>query len=202
MNRANFILTSVLVLAIGLLVWGWHSSAVSQARTEALLKVRDDSLTAARVAVNNANNAYVGIKEAYGKDTLRLVVQRDTYKSKMYATGKKADSLAMVAESLASDTTVASVLQIAAFRELAATRLREALSCREALVSSDSLFGACRAAQAHADTLLANEHSLRLATERMMEDYKKLSHPGFLKRIGKGIPYFLVGAGVVCLLRC
>ena len=60
---------------------------------------------------------------------------------------------------------------------------------------SDSLFNGCTGLLARSDTLLTNERELRLATERLAERYRKLSHPSFWQRVSKGLPW--LGAGLV-----
>jgi len=69
-------------------------------------------------------------------------------------------------------------------------------------VVSDSLFTGCTSLLAATDTLLTNERELRLATERLAEQYRRLSHPSIFQKVAKGLPWAAVGGAIVCVLKC
>ena len=144
----------------------------------------------ARAAQEADSVRFEAAKSQFASDTLRLTSQLTSQRLTIARLRASGDSLERV---LASDTTPSD--SITTLVRVAATRLQEARTCGVALVVSDSLFDGCTGLLARSDTLLANERELRLATERLADQYRRLSKPSIFQKVAKGFPW--LGVGVV-----
>jgi len=189
----------VLIVVAGLAAWFWRQEGISRARAEAAIQSYADSLLVVRSAHEAELVLHEASRERFASDTLRLTNQLTNQRLTISRLRASGDSLERV---LALDTSATPGDSLAAYRQIAATRLQEARSCGIALVVSDSLFTGCTSLLARSDSIIVAERNLRLATERLAEQYRRLSKPSIFQKVAKGLPWLGVGAGIVCLLKC
>ena len=190
---------TLVILAVAALITAylWRQEGIATAKAEARVQAFADSVEVARAAQEADSVRFEAAKSQFASDTLRLTSQLTSQRLTISRLRASGDSLERV---LASDTTPSD--SITTLVRVAATRLQEARTCGLALTVSDSLFDGCTGLLARSDTLLANERELRLATERLADQYRRLSKPSIFQKVAKGLPWLGVGGAIVCILKC
>ena len=188
----------VLIVVAGLAAWMWRQEGISRARAEAQVQAYADSLLVVRSAHEAELVLHEASRERFANDTLRLTKQLTSQRLTIRQLRRAGDSLS---NELALDTLATSGDSIAVLRQIADTRLAEARTCGIALTVSDSLFDGCTGLLARSDSLIVNERELRLATERLAEQYRRLSKPSIFQKVAKGLPYLAAGLVVGLVLQ-
>jgi len=196
MKLSDYLVILVVVAAVSVLAFGWRAEGIKRAIAEQAAEQLRHALADSAVVLDSIRKAYAEDKNRWAGDTLRLTQQIASLRRDVRILRFQGDSLESV---LANDTSLQRGDSIAVLRQIADTRLAEARTCGVALDSTRSLFDGCTGLLARSDSLLARERGLRLAQERLTEEYKKMARPGFFARIGRGVPWLVGGfvSGVV-----